>query len=271
MSDMSTVPHDAECLLRIIETAQQVQSRAQFFVWSQGDLQRWLPHKLLVCGAFDLVDRCMAFDIFNSIPLAKELVQDVNQSNSFMLAWAQQQWQWHKRQPFVLPMDNALQPDDTARWVKAGFSEWLVHGVSRPGRPDDIESMFILANPNKVANAETVQAMGWLMPHIHITWQRVFAHQRAQTGSLGETMRAPGRGEQITRREVELLFWVREGMNNQQIAEQLGISALTVKNHIQKILRKLGASNRTQAVALAMNQQMLPATLAGLNAQQDRS
>lgn len=267
MSDMSTVPHDAECLLRIIETAQQVQSRAQFFVWSQGDLQRWLPHKLLVCGAFDLADRCMSFDIFNSIPITDALAKDINQSKSLLLAWAQQQWQGHKRQPFLLPMATAPQSDATVRWNEAGFSEWLVHGVSRPGRPDDIESMFILANPNKMTNADTVQAMGWLMPHIHITWQRVFAHQREQSGSANDAHRPHVRGEQITRREVEMLFWVREGMNNQQIAEQLGISALTVKNHIQKILRKLGASNRTQAVALAMNQQLLPASLAGLTVQ----
>lgn len=267
MSDMSTVPHDAECLLRIIETAQQVQSRAQFFVWSQGDLQRWLPHKLLVCGAFDLADRCMAFDIFNSIPMTEALAKDIGQPSSPVLAWAQQEWQGNKRQPFVLPLAQVPQAASMARWLHAGFSEWLVHGVSRPGRPDDIESLFILANPNKQATADTVQAMGWLMPHIHITWQRVFAHQRAQHLAAGEVIRPPVRGEQVTRRELELLFWVREGLNNQQIAEQLGISALTVKNHIQKILRKLGAANRTQAVALAMNQQLLPASLAGLPVQ----
>jgi DNA-binding CsgD family transcriptional regulator len=42
-------------------------------------------------------------------------------------------------------------------------------------------------------------------------------------------------------------------MSNQQIGVKLGISALTVKNHVQKILRKLGASNRAQAVAIAMS------------------
>jgi DNA-binding CsgD family transcriptional regulator len=49
-------------------------------------------------------------------------------------------------------------------------------------------------------------------------------------------------------------------MSNQQIGVKLGISALTVKNHVQKILRKLGASNRAQAVAIAMTQDMLGAS-----------
>ena len=50
---------------------------------------------------------------------------------------------------------------------------------------------------------------------------------------------------------------MREGKSNQQIGDQLGISVLTVKNHVQKILRKLGASNRAQAVAMAMTQNLL--------------
>ncbi len=56
----------------------------------------------------------------------------------------------------------------------------------------------------------------------------------------------------LTDREREILLWVRGGLSNQQIGEKLGISALTVKNHVQKILRKLGAANRAQAVAVAM-------------------
>ena len=57
----------------------------------------------------------------------------------------------------------------------------------------------------------------------------------------------------ITLREREILMWVRDGLSNHAIGAKLGISALTVKNHVQKILRKLGASNRAQAVAIAMS------------------
>ena len=42
-----------------------------------------------------------------------------------------------------------------------------------------------------------------------------------------------------------------------EIGTQLGISPLTVKNHVQKILRKLGATNRAQAVARAMSMSLL--------------
>jgi DNA-binding CsgD family transcriptional regulator len=46
-----------------------------------------------------------------------------------------------------------------------------------------------------------------------------------------------------------VLNWVREGKTNQEIAQILDISPLTVKNHVQKILRKLKVTNRAQAVA----------------------
>ena len=56
----------------------------------------------------------------------------------------------------------------------------------------------------------------------------------------------------LSGREVQVLNWVRNGKTNQEIAMILDISPLTVKNHMQKILRKLNVSNRAQAVAKAI-------------------
>ena len=48
---------------------------------------------------------------------------------------------------------------------------------------------------------------------------------------------------------AELMAWLAEGRTNLEIAEILDISPYTVKNHVQRIIRKLGAANRTEAVA----------------------
>lgn len=48
-------------------------------------------------------------------------------------------------------------------------------------------------------------------------------------------------------REVEILARVAEGKTNVEISRILAISPFTVKNHVQRILKKLGASNRTEA------------------------
>jgi DNA-binding NarL/FixJ family response regulator len=58
--------------------------------------------------------------------------------------------------------------------------------------------------------------------------------------------------EPLTAREVEVLRQVAGGNRNRDIAERLFISEETVKVHVKHIMEKLGASDRTQAVAIAV-------------------
>jgi DNA-binding CsgD family transcriptional regulator len=58
-----------------------------------------------------------------------------------------------------------------------------------------------------------------------------------------------GSFEELTPRELEVLELMVSGARNQKIAEQLVITVGTVKSHVKHILRKLGAVNRSQAIA----------------------
>jgi DNA-binding NarL/FixJ family response regulator len=58
--------------------------------------------------------------------------------------------------------------------------------------------------------------------------------------------------ESLTEREIEVLRHIAGGNRNREIAKQLFISEETVKVHIKHIMEKLGASDRTQAVAIAV-------------------
>jgi DNA-binding NarL/FixJ family response regulator len=58
--------------------------------------------------------------------------------------------------------------------------------------------------------------------------------------------------ESLTTREIDVLRHVADGNRNRDIAEQLYISEETVKVHVKHIMEKLGASDRTQAVAIAV-------------------
>lgn len=58
--------------------------------------------------------------------------------------------------------------------------------------------------------------------------------------------------EPLTAREIEVLELVAEGCPNKAIADRLRISDQTVKFHLASIIGKLGASNRTEAVRLAV-------------------
>jgi DNA-binding NarL/FixJ family response regulator len=58
--------------------------------------------------------------------------------------------------------------------------------------------------------------------------------------------------EALTMREIEVLRQIAEGNRNRDIGEKLFITEETVKVHIKHIMEKLGASDRTQAIAIAI-------------------
>ena len=58
-------------------------------------------------------------------------------------------------------------------------------------------------------------------------------------------------------REVEILRLVAAGKSNREIGEELFISGHTVANHVRSILRKTGASNRTEAAGYAYRHALL--------------
>jgi DNA-binding NarL/FixJ family response regulator len=67
------------------------------------------------------------------------------------------------------------------------------------------------------------------------------------------TDRIPG----LTKREREVLRLLADGMRNEQIARELGISPLTVRTHIEKAMQKLEADTRTEAVANALRMSLI--------------
>lgn len=69
----------------------------------------------------------------------------------------------------------------------------------------------------------------------------------------------PRRGEPLTRRELQVVEAVADGLSNEQIARRLGLGVNTVKAHLVRASAKLGATGRTHLVALAYRARLLPA------------
>lgn len=249
-----------EAIVRAVETAMEVRRRYQFFVWSQSNLQALLPHHLAVCGAYIRQRRELQFEAFNSLRLPAELLDSLTDARGALMQQLQGHWIDQGCRPLAVRTES-LGGQSLASMQKAlleaGYVELMVHGVSRPQRPTEIESFFILASVGRIAGQAQRTLLALLMPHLHSTWLRVQAVERELNDPRRQPLRTQGTAAGITERERQILTWLREGMSNQQIGEVLGISALTVKNHVQKILRKLNAANRAQAVARAMSMNLL--------------
>jgi DNA-binding NarL/FixJ family response regulator len=65
------------------------------------------------------------------------------------------------------------------------------------------------------------------------------------------TRRAPAKDAELSARELEVLRLLARGESSRSVAELLHISRTTVNNHVQHILRKLGAHNRLEAIRRA--------------------
>lgn len=63
--------------------------------------------------------------------------------------------------------------------------------------------------------------------------------------------------EELTEREREVLKWMVEGLNNNEIADRMVVSLSTVKYHISNVLMKLAVDNRVAAVALAIQKKLV--------------
>ena len=76
---------------------------------------------------------------------------------------------------------------------------------------------------------------------------------RAQKRLVRE-VRTPTMRESLTARETDTLRLVAKGMANKQIANELGVSEVTVKTHVSSVLSKLDLTSRTQAALFALKE-----------------
>jgi two-component system, NarL family, nitrate/nitrite response regulator NarL len=75
--------------------------------------------------------------------------------------------------------------------------------------------------------------------------------QSATLGSAATPNSNDPKGQKLSNREMEVLDCLRDGSSNKDIARKLDVAEATIKVHVKAVLRKIGASNRTQAAIWA--------------------
>lgn len=156
--------------------------------------------------------------------------------------------QFRKHRPDVTLMDLRL-PDqsgiDTLVAIQAEFPEARVVMLTTFEGDVEIKRALEAGARGYLLKSMPPKELVEVIRQVHAGKKRIPSQLAAQ---LAEHMSDEG----LTDREVEVLGQIAGGNRNRDIAERLFISEETVKVHIKHIMEKLGANDRTQAVAIGV-------------------
>lgn len=233
--------------LEIVEASLHVTRRDQFFSWLQGSFQYLFPHEVMICGISASAGEDFFFESFSSIRYPESCAKAATCTRNGVVWRVMSLWQ-HVRRPMMLgggllPGDygNYLVPftDEEANLIEVELHNIAAHGMG--GQNGSVSTFFCFSRVPLQLGKAHARLLELLMPYLHSALVRV-------AGNSSDVQL-----RQITEREREVLQWLKTGKTNWEIAQILGISPYTVKNHVQNILRKLNVQNRSHAAVKANN------------------
>ncbi|GAB2873135.1 hypothetical protein GCM10027277_48010 [Pseudoduganella ginsengisoli] len=249
---------EQEYLLNAIEAALPIDHPRRLFLWAQGQLQALLPHQALVCCQLDGGGQVRDVQCVYGALLERGVLERLTGADSGLAQQLAQLWQTGQARPAILEAEPApdipapqrlapLRPALLAAHRHTAqsnvFANVLVHGSGALAGGATFFALFGMPFRPGPRHAYFLEL---LMPHMHMALLRIVAGSAAPDAAVQPALEA---GRPVSRREMEILQWVREGKNNQEIGRILGISEWTVKNHLQRLYKNMGVSNRAQAVA----------------------
>lgn len=241
-----------ESIVLNLDASLRVHARAHFFSWTQGLLQSLIRHELLVCTLCHGKPPAFRADGFSMTTPDPAMFSDMFLRDTAVAPTLLKAWEERRYQPVVI--DAAASGLGNGAFVREierlGATQLLVHGVhDADGRA---VTLFTFACRTGSVGPRQAYLAQLLAPSLYNAWVRTQLTQRTQAGgdkSSGQSV--------LTVREQDILKWIYLGKSNFEIGAILKISPLTVKNHVQKILRKLNVVNRTQAIGKAMELRIL--------------
>jgi transcriptional regulator EpsA len=240
---------ELERLLITIESSQQVHRRHQYFLWSQGVLQSFLPHDVLIFGHGEYGAPGFHCEVLARANTWEDraLHSELDRLVEMMV----DSWRNAGHVPRSFLAGTAAEGAGSIGQMLArlGLGHALAHGAKEFA--GDSSGFFVFLRMPEPPGRRHAYFAEMLMPYLHTTLHRM----------LGSEKDSPERrlrpGFKLSGREIEVIALVRDGKTNLQIARLLDLSPLTVKNHVQNILRKLEVANRAQAVAKAVKARLI--------------
>lgn len=244
---------EIETLMLNLDASLRVYQRAHFFSWTQGLLQGLIRHEVLICALRSGDASSMRAESFSMIAPRQAIFGETFLHDGAGALNLVKAWQDGGFRPLIRDAaDGPFAKGLFARELElVGATQILAHGThDAHGQVGSFYAFLCVAGTLGPRHAYLARLV---TPFVHDAWVRTEVNARAPL------IDGPRSGEpaRITGREQEILGWVARGKSNFEIGAILVISPLTVKNHVQKILRKLDVVNRAQAVSKALELRLL--------------
>jgi transcriptional regulator EpsA len=240
---------------RVVTHSVEVRSHFDMLIWLQGDMQKYLPHDILIAAWGDFTTGQVQHDIISALSGVRSQAAQAEIVAPLMVSLFQR-WTEFGKKPFSLNAgQSGFSLDDPGLRSTLGSALLKMRSATIHGITDERGShdcLYVVFSTKEHYSEHERGAMAMVMPYIDTALRQVehLPHQ-ATVGTPASTAPVEPRTafpDVLTERESEILKWVALGKTNPEIGSILDISAFTVKNHMQRVFKKLDVSNRAQAV-----------------------
>lgn len=236
---------------RVLSHSVDVRSHYEMLVWLQGDMQQYLPHDIMLTAWGDFRSGQIQHNVLSLMEGVRSQHENAPTITPLLLRFFAR-WVEFGHKPFSLNAEHGFGAGDECDNSELGIAlksmrSVVVHGIKdERGSHDCLYAAFSASQ----TFAETERsAMALVLPYVDTALRQVahLPHQtQAQLESPDEILI---QDFGLSEREAEVLHWVSEGKTNSEIGSILDISSFTVKNHMQRVFKKLDVLNRAQAVS----------------------
>lgn len=254
-----TLPADElKAYQEAISRSLEVRSHFDVMVWLQGDMQRYIPHDVMLSawGNFDTGN--VQHDVVSALDGVRSTNSYAAVLNPF-LATLFQRWTKQDKRPYTMrPEIGGFLGEIDGVHCAVGqavqsMRSAVVHGIH--DKRGSHASIYVAFSQHHLFDDSQRTAFSLAVPYIDNALRQVdhLPHQAFVRPQLPSFEEDPGEEElnnnhNLSTREVEVLHWVALGKTNPEIGTILGISGFTVKNHLHRLYKKLDVTSRAQAV-----------------------
>ncbi|BEV07399.1 XrtB/PEP-CTERM-associated transcriptional regulator EpsA [Methylophilus sp. DW102] len=240
--------------MEVIEESLRLQNRAHLFNWLQRGFQCLLAHEVVIIAVRGMERASYDYEYLTSSRYFGDSQFDlVLHEQEGLVNQAFTQWAklgtplfYTTEHASQVHTHYAIEQVAAEPMLLSELKRFVVHGFGN--EHSRIATMVMFGRLSSPANARSAHLLELLMPHLHCAIVKVTSNKSPAIMSTSKH----GRVKPLSKREVEVLEWLQAGKTNWEIGNIMQVSPLTIKNHVQNILRKLDVENRSQAASKAL-------------------